>query len=254
MAAIRRQRLLEANGFSQLNGYIHRVSPLRLRQVVIAASDLQAMRTRIEDELALPHVWADPGVAYFGLRNALYAIGDCFLEVVSPTQPDAPAQRFLDRAGHDAGYMVIVQTTDPLLDVRARAEESGVRIVFDAVGEGVTGLHFHPADTDGALLSIDRCTDDAAWPWAGPAWEAAPDRGYRGIAGATFAVEAPEAVAARWARLLGTDADGRSIALADSTLQFVSAVPGSRGLCAVELVGPPHPPVDIGGVTFSSVE
>jgi hypothetical protein len=228
------------------------VPTLRLRQVVIAASDLQATRTRIEDDLGLPHVWADPGVAHFGLRNALYAIGDCFLEVVSPVQPDAPAQRFLDRAGHDAGYMVIVQTTDPLLDVRERADELGVRIVFEAEGEGVTGLHFHPADTDGALLSIDRCTDDAAWPWAGPAWEAAPDRGYRGIARAAFAVDQPKDVAARWARLLGTDADGVSIALQDSTLEFVEG--GGHGLCAVDLVGPPHAPVDIGGVMFSSKE
>src|SRR5687768_7678239 len=96
---------------------------LRLRQVVVAATDLAATRTRIEDELGLPHVWADPGVTVFGLRNALYAIGDTFLEVVSPISDDAPAKRFLDRAGHDAGYMAIVQTSDPLDDVRARADE-----------------------------------------------------------------------------------------------------------------------------------
>jgi hypothetical protein len=223
---------------------------LRLRQVVIAASDLQATRTRIEDDLGLPHVWADPGVRYFGLRNALYAIGDCFLEVVSPLQADAPAQRFLDRAGHDAGYMAIVQTTDPLDDVRSRAEELSIRIVFTAEGEGVTGIHFHPADTDGSLLSIDRCTDDAAWPWAGPAWDAAPERGYRGIASATFAVADPKTVADRWARLLGTAADGATIALDGSVLDFVA---GDAGLCAIALNGPSRDAVDIAGVTFSSV-
>ncbi|MEY2474631.1 MAG: hypothetical protein QOK28_3960 [Actinomycetota bacterium] len=227
---------------------------LRLRQVVIAASDLGSTRTRIEDEFGLPHVWADPGVAHFGLRNALYAIGDCFLEVVSPKSPDAPAQRFLDRAGRDAGYMVIVQTTDPIDDVRARADELGVRIVFTAEGDGVTGLHFHPADTEGALLSIDRCTDDAAWPWAGPAWETAPDRGYRSIARAVFAVDEPADVAARWARLLGTDADGARVALPDAALEFTASGDGRRGLCAVDLVGPSHAPVEIGGVTFSSRE
>jgi hypothetical protein len=223
---------------------------LRLRQVVVAAADLRATRTRIETELGLPHVWADPGIAYFGLRNALYAIGDCFLEVVSPTKPDAPAQRFLERAGHDAGYMAIVQTNDPLDDVRSRAAELGVRIVFTAEGEGVTGLHLHPADTEGALLSIDRCTDDAAWPWAGPAWDAAPDRGYRGIARATFAVADPKTVAGRWARLLGTDADGASIALDGSVLDFVA---GDAGICAIVLNGPSRDAVDIAGVTFSSV-
>jgi hypothetical protein len=228
------------------------VSELRLRQVVVAAADLAATRTRIEAELALPHVWADPGVGHFGLRNALYAIGDTFLEVVSPLTEDAPARRFLDRAGHDAGYMAIVQTTDPIDDVRARAEQLGVRIVFTAAGEGVTGLHFHPADTDGTLLSIDRCTVDAAWPWAGPAWEAAPDRGYCGITRAAFAVAEPTAVAARWAALLGTDADAATITLDGSTLEFVPAADGRAGLCEVDLAGPPVAAVDIAGVVFTA--
>jgi Glyoxalase-like domain len=224
---------------------------VRLRQVVVAATDLAATRAAIEDELRLPHVWADPGVGHFGLRNALYAIGDTFLEVVSPVRDDAPARRFLDRAGADAGYMAIVQTTDPLDEVRARADAMNIRVVFRAEGDGITGLHFHPADTDGTLLSIDRCAVEAAWPWAGPAWEAAPDRGYRGLTGATFAVDAPGEVAARWAALLGTDADGDAIALDGATLRFEPEEHGRSGLCAVDLAGPVRPPVTIAGVDFS---
>jgi hypothetical protein len=227
------------------------MTTLRLRQVVVAAADLAATRSKIEDELGLPHVWADPGVAYFGLRNALYAIGDTFLEVVSPVRDDAPARRFLDRAGHDAGYMAIVQTTEALEDVRDRAEELSVRIVFTAEGEGVTGLHFHPADTDGTLLSIDRCTEDATWPWAGPAWEAAPDRGYRGITRAAFAVADPKAVASRWAELLGTDADGATVPLDGAVLEFV-ADDGRAGLCEVDLAGATATTTEIAGVTFAT--
>lgn len=219
---------------------------LRLRQVVIVATDLTTTRTQIEDELGLPHVWADPGIAYFGLRNALYAIGDCFLEVISPQRADAPAQRFLDRAGRDAGYMAIVQTTEPVDDVRARVEANDVRIVFTADGEGVTGLHLHPADTGGTLLSIDRCDDPAKWPWAGPAWEAAPDRGYRDITRAAFGVDDPSSVQARWAALLGTTE------LDNAALEFVPATDGRRGLCEVDLAGPAHEPVEIGGIVFRS--
>jgi hypothetical protein len=222
------------------------MTTLRLRQVVVAASDLAATRTRIEDELRLPHVWADPGVAYFGLRNALYAIGDTFLEVVSPISDDAPARRFLDRAGHDAGYMAIVQTTDPLDDVRTRAEELGIRLVFTAEGEGVTGLHFHPADTGGTLLSVDRCTEDAAWPWAGPAWQAAPDRGFNGVTRAAFAVDDPKDVATRWGQLLATAVDGATIALDGATLEFVAA-DGRSGLCEVDLRGPSATPGVLAG-------
>jgi hypothetical protein len=227
------------------------MTTLRLRQVVVAAADLAATRARIEDELRLPHVWADPGISYFGLRNALYAIGDTFLEVVNPVRDDAPAQRFLDRAGHDAGYMAIVQTTDAVEAVRARAEAAAVRIVFEAIGEGVTGLHLHPADTGGTLLSIDRCTDAAAWPWAGPAWEAAPDRGYRGISRAAFAVDDPPAVASRWASLLGTAADNATIHLDGATLEFISD-DTRRGLCEVDLVGTTPITVEIAGVVFAA--
>ena len=141
---------------------------MRLRQVVVAAEDLAATRAAIEDQLALPHVWADPGVAHFGLRNALYAVGDTFLEVVSPFRDDAPARRFLERAGRDAGYMAIVQTTDPLDEIRRRAQDLDIRIVFEADGEGITGLHLHPSDTGGTLLSIDRCEDRDRVAMGGP--------------------------------------------------------------------------------------
>jgi hypothetical protein len=195
-------------------------------------------------------VWADPGVAHFGLRNALYAIGDTFLEVVSPFRDDAPAQRFLDRAGHDAGYMAIVQTTEPLDDVRRRADELDIRVVFEAAGDGITGLHLHPSDTGGTLLSVDRCEREETWPWAGPAWEAAPDRGYSGITSATFAVESPSEVAVRWATLLGTSTSGDEIALDGATLRFTSNEDGRVGLCDVTMAGPAAVTAAIAGVVF----
>ena len=225
---------------------------LRLRQVVVAATDLAATRAEIEDQLRLPHVWADPGVAHFGLRNALYAIGDTFLEVVSPFRDDAPARRFLDRAGRDAGYMAIVQTSESLEDVRSRAQRLGIRIVFEAEGDGISGLHFHPADTDATLLSVDRCEVEAAWPWAGPAWEAAPDRGYRAITSASFAVADPRSVSSRWAELLAVpQTDDHAVELDGSTLRFVSNADGRNGLCEVTMPGPAALTTTIAGVTFT---
>ena len=224
---------------------------LRLRQVVVAAADLAATRTEIEDQLGLPHVWADPGVAHFGLRNALYAIGDTFLEVVSPFRDDAPARRFLDRSGRDAGYMAIVQTSDSLEEVRSRAQRLGIRIVFEAQGDGIRGLHFHPADTDGTLLSVDRCEVEPAWPWAGPAWELAPDRGYGSITSASFAVTDPRSVSSRWAELLAVPhTDDHAIELDGSTLRFVSNAAGRDGLCEVTMHGPIASTTTIAGVTF----
>jgi hypothetical protein len=123
--------------------------------------------------------------------------------------------------------------------------------VFEAVGEGITGLHLHPADTGATLLSIDRGDVERAWPWAGPAWEAAPDRGYTGITGATFAVGDPSEVAARWAALLDADRAGDDVRLDGATLRFVSDADGRSGLCEVVIAGTPAATAEIAGVTFT---
>ena len=71
----------------------------------------------------------DPGVAEFGLRNAVLPVGCRFLEVVSPVRADATAARYMDRLGGDGGYMVLVQTADLAAD-RRRLATLGVRVVW----------------------------------------------------------------------------------------------------------------------------
>ncbi len=75
----------------------------RLRQAVLAARDLDAVAGELRAELGLGEPYADPGVGYFGLRNAVFALGDTFLEVVSPVEPDTAAGRLLERHGGDCG-------------------------------------------------------------------------------------------------------------------------------------------------------
>src|ERR1700735_2390951 len=84
----------------------------RLRQAVVVAKDLESVVGTLRDELALADPFSDPGVEYFGLRNAVFALGDTFLEVVSPVTEGTAAGRLLDRRGGDCGYMVMVQVTD----------------------------------------------------------------------------------------------------------------------------------------------
>jgi hypothetical protein len=49
-------------------------------------------------------------VGRFGLTNAVFAVGDTFVEVVAPTQPDTTAGRYLKRRGGDGGYMAIFRS------------------------------------------------------------------------------------------------------------------------------------------------
>jgi hypothetical protein len=84
---------------------------LRLRQAVLAARDLDAAVDELRSALPLGEPYADPGVAYFGLRNAVMPLGDTFVEVVAPVEDGTAAGRFLDRRG-DGAYMAMFQIDD----------------------------------------------------------------------------------------------------------------------------------------------
>jgi hypothetical protein len=57
---------------------------IRLRQIALVAHSLDQAITDISAALDVDVIYRDPGVGFFGLHNALFCIGDQFLEVVSP--------------------------------------------------------------------------------------------------------------------------------------------------------------------------
>ena len=212
--------------------------PPRLRQAVLAAQDLEAVVARLRQTLSLGEPFADPGVAHFGLRNAVFAIGDTFLEVVSPARPDTAAGRLLERRGGDCGYMLMFQVSD-LAAARARAAERGIREVFEVDLADISEVHLHPGDMAGAIVSLSAPRPASSWRWGGPDWEARSVRG--GVAGATIAVADPDAVEDRWRAVIG-DLDG---------VRFV-ADERSRGPVEVVIEGslPASTGAEIAGVRF----
>ena len=104
---------------------------IRLRQIAFATSDLAAGEAALSDALHVERCFQDPGVLTFGLANALFPIGDQFLEIVSPVQEHTTAGRQLDKRGGDCGYMVLFQVDD-LAPVETRLADLGIRVVFDA--------------------------------------------------------------------------------------------------------------------------
>jgi len=211
---------------------------MRLRQVALAAHDLDAVTDALCDVLGIEIGYRDPGVAVFGLKNAVMPMGDTFLEVVCPVTDDAPARRYLARRGGDCGYMVMVQTASFDAD-RARVEAEGTRLVWTGELPDIRGMHLHPKDTGGALLSLDEPVPATAWRWAGPDWRDHVSTGrVGGLRDATVACARPDEVAARWSTLLGCtiagEAGGPRIALGgpdDGFLHFVPAgAPAEEGL------------------------
>lgn len=204
---------------------------MRIRQIVFTARDLQQGSAALAALLDLDPPFRDPGVAEFGLDNAVYVFGDQFIEIVAPVREGTTAGRLLERRG-DSGYMLILQTDD-FARARARLVEHGVRTVFEAEYPDIRAVHLHPKDIGGAIVSVDQPQPASAWRWAGPQWRVqAGRRGEQRIVGVTIAANDPPAMAARWARVLGLDAPVKEgtawpLALQEGRLEFVAA--GARG-------------------------
>jgi hypothetical protein len=204
---------------------------MRIRQIVFAARDLQQGSAALAALLDLDPPYRDPGVAEFGLDNAVFVFGDQFIEIVAPVRDGTTAGRLLERRG-DSGYMLILQTDD-FARARARLAEQGVRTVFAAEYPDIQAVHLHPKDIGGAIVSVDEPRPAAAWRWGGPAWRAQPGRrGEQRVLGVTVDALDPFAMATRWARVLGLAAPvaagaGWRLALQGGSVDFVPA--GARG-------------------------
>lgn len=202
---------------------------MRIRQIALVATDLEATLDTITDVLGIDVGFRDPDVGVFGLANGVMPIGDTFLEVVSPTRADASAARYLERRGGDGGYMVIFQTTD-LADERARLTRLGVRVVWELTLPDIATAHLHPRDTGGAIVSVDEAVPYEEWRWAGPQWhEHRRTERVSRIAGVEIQSETPQALAERWAELfsLARGDEACSLALGDGgKIRFVQASDG----------------------------
>ena len=234
----------------------------RLRQVALVAHDCPQVAGELRQAFGWPPPFHDPGVGQFGLTNAVFTVGDTFVEVVAPAQPDTTAGRYLERRGGDGGYMAIFQVPD-LAAARRRVAGLGVRVIWTADLADIAGTHLHPRDVPGAIVSLDWAAPEQSWRWAGPSWTGrVPDHAPGGVTGLTVEVNDPAAAARRWAAVLGISAadhgDTMVVELPDQgqRLRFVPAG-GSRGegITEVTIAGLPGAgPWVIGGVRFAGEE
>lgn len=198
---------------------------VRLRQAVLVAAELEPVASALRSALALGEPFRDPGVAEFGLQNAVFAIGDCFLEVISPLRPGTAAGRYLERHG-DGGYMAIFDLED-LAGARQRAAGAGIRVVWQIDLPDISGTHLHPADMRGAIVSLDSSRPYGSWRWGGPQWTGRTGEGAPGhLTAITVAVRDPAVAARRWGHVLGASlaaGDAMELALDGGAVHFVQA-------------------------------
>jgi hypothetical protein len=175
---------------------------MKLRQVALAASTLEPIRSKLMNLFGLDADFADPGVAEFGLHNTVQVLGDTFLEVVAPTRPDTAAGRTLaSRAQDPCGYMVLFQVKD-FSSINRRLDDLGLRKVWQIERPEVSAAHVHPKDIGGAIVSFDEMRPAAEWLWAGPDWRTRRARHPATIVGCVVGARDPAALCHRWGQVL----------------------------------------------------
>lgn len=219
---------------------------LRLRQIALVAHKLAPIAEDFNDVFGLEVGFRDPGVKTFGLENALFPVGNQFIEVVSPIQENTAGGRYLDRRKGDGGYMVITQCDDHA-PRRAHAEELKIRKVLESDGHEYKIMQLHPRDTGGSFLEIDyqHGGEDINGPWepAGKDFhKAIRTNVIRAIAAAEIQTPDPKDLAERWGNIVqipvkADKAGNPSIKLENATIRFVKDADGrGEGLGGLDLV------------------
>jgi len=220
---------------------------LQLRQICLATGDLEGVAAQIEVLFGQAPCFTDPDVARFGARNLLFQFGTDFLELIAPTSPKAPLQRFLDRQGGDGGYMAITQVASAADQqaIRDRATAAGIRIAWELRHRGADFLQWNPADTGGSFLETS--FDHAGQPegdWSAAGGAIGPATPFR-LTGITVRSPEPAATAARWGMMLGlVPEDGARLVLRNADIAFAPPTEeGATGLTRIELHSPEAPAI-----------
>lgn len=224
---------------------------LRLQQIALVAHELTPVVDDLRHVFGLEICYRDPGVKTFGLENALLPVGNQFLEVVAPIREGTAGGRYLERRGGDGGYMVILQC-DEHAPRKRRVAELGIRKVLESDEPEHCTMQLHPRDTGGSFLEIDFQAGgeapDGPWLPAGRDWKPAVRTDVvRAIAAAEIQSPEPDALAARWSRILELplerDAGGNpSLRLDNAALRFVPDTDGrGEGLGGVDIVAVDRP-------------
>ncbi|NQZ98768.1 MAG: VOC family protein [Myxococcales bacterium] len=213
---------------------------LRLRQLAFAVEDLASSVSQLERWLGLAVAYRDPGVATYGLENAVFPIGDQFIELLSPKQGGTSAGRYIARRGGDCGYMAIFQSPDARVE-HERITKLGVRVIEEIAIGSYTSWHYHPSDVGGVLLSVDSSADPASWMPAGDDWRSAvrTDR-VSGLAAVEIGSPDPSKLAARWQELLGVPRRGNVLELDDAEVRFVDSEGRGAGIEAFAVHATAH--------------
>lgn len=191
---------------------MQRVNYVRLRQICLAARDIQEAESMLGRIFGLD-VCHRSQLPEFGLENILFAMNGGFLEIVVPTREDTAVSRFLQRSGGEGGYMAIFDSAD-VVRHKALAEEKGVLPVYERYDARAHLLQLNPRTSGATMLEFDHHNGGedltGAYHWAGEHWQRYVNTDVTGeITGIEIRGPAAAARAKLWAHICDRPLEGR---------------------------------------------
>ena len=135
--------------------------------VALAVSDLETAIDHYERVwgLTLAHREVVPEQ---GVEEAMFRLGDTYLQLVAPLSPETPVGRFIERRGE--GLHHIAYRVDEIEAALASARENRLMLVDDEPRRGSrdTRVAFvHPKTNHGVLVELVQAAG-SGWPAPGP--------------------------------------------------------------------------------------
>jgi methylmalonyl-CoA epimerase len=90
-----------------------------------------------------------------GVRLAMLNIGESRVELLEPTRPDSPIEKFMTKRGEGIHHIAV--RVDNIDEALARLKSAGVRLIDETPKRGAhnTRIAFiHPSSTHGVLMEL----------------------------------------------------------------------------------------------------
>ncbi|EMD88534.1 hypothetical protein COCC4DRAFT_76726 [Bipolaris maydis ATCC 48331] len=230
-------------------------APTRLRQIALAARDLDKARQLLTYVLGIGFAFEDDSVEQWGLKNFIgtlvidataVPLGGDFIEVVSPFKEHTTVGKLLDKRG-DGGFMIIMQTEDAKKRREYITANKLASVIFDHEFSDSVCIQYHPKGIKGGLMpELDSHTPGPAnpnplgtrfspWHACGPASESymrgMEQTGHLALEGCVLRLEPgdvdAEGAARQWEEIFGVSRRRDLLAFTNARLVFM---PGQDGL------------------------
>jgi len=89
------------------------------------------------------------------VRVAMLPLGESKIELLEPTDPESPIQKFLDKKGSGIHHLAV--SVDDVAAELAKLKEQGIRLINEEPVPGAGGAliaFVHPKETQGVLLEL----------------------------------------------------------------------------------------------------